>query len=116
MSPSPPPPAIAAIGAVATTVTAATRMPAKSSGSASGSSTRRRICDAGHAHPTRGLDRIAIDPVDAVERVRQDRPGREHGEGDHVVDEADSENRQERGDQDDARQRPPDDRGADRNA
>ena len=44
MSPRPPPPAIAAIGAVATTVTAAIRIPVKSSGIASGSSTRARIC------------------------------------------------------------------------
>ena len=44
MSPSPPPPAIAAIVAVAITKTAAIRIPAKISGSASGSSTRQRIC------------------------------------------------------------------------
>ena len=44
MSPRPPPPAIAAIVAVATTKTAAVRMPAKRSGSASGSSTRLITC------------------------------------------------------------------------
>ena len=44
ISPRPPPPAIAAIVAVAITKMAAIRIPAKTSGSASGSSTRRSIC------------------------------------------------------------------------
>src|SRR5581483_8527025 len=41
-------------------------------------------------------------------------PGCKHRERDHVVDEADAEDGQEDRDQQDARQRPSDDRGADR--
>ena len=63
---------------------------------------------------TNSFDGVTIDSVDAVERVREDRPGGEHGEGDHVVDEADPEHRQERGDQNEARQRTADDRRGDR--
>jgi len=44
MSPRPPPPAIAAIVAVAITKMAEIRTPARISGSASGSSTRRSTC------------------------------------------------------------------------
>ena len=73
MSPRPPPPAIAAIVAVAITKTAAIRMPAKISGSASGSSTRSRICCSRHPHPPRRLDDVPVDAFDREIRVREDR-------------------------------------------
>ena len=43
------------------TWTAAVRMPAKITGSASGSSTLRRISRARHAHAARGVDDVRID-------------------------------------------------------
>ena len=61
-SPSVSTPASGAIVAVAITLTAEIRMPPKISGSASGSSTLRTICEPGHAHAARGVDGVAARP------------------------------------------------------
>ena len=84
-SPSVSTPTSGAMVAVAMTLTVEVLMPPKISGSASGSSTERTTCGAGHAHAARGVDGVAARPADADVGVGEDRRDREQGERDGDV-------------------------------
>ena len=76
-SPRPPPPMYAASTAPEMTCTAAVRMPAKITGSASGSSTLRRISLLRHSHAARRVDDLGLDLPHRGVGVDQDRRQRE---------------------------------------
>ena len=71
------------IVAVATTKTAAVRIPAKRSGSASGSLDPPQHLVRRHPHPASRLDGVPVDLVDGDVGVGQDRRHREHDQREH---------------------------------
>ena len=106
-SPSVTTPAAGPSVAVAMTLTVEVLTPPKTSGSASGSSTRRRICAPVRPIAAGGVDHLGIDLAHAGVGVEQDGRDGEQDERERDVEEARAQGREEQEDDADRRDRAP---------